>query len=135
MTGKKASPRPGTTRLPGAFRDTSHAWRRPTDQSLPQGGRLALADERGESPAHGTGTGEQVIERVAGVAPGRVKIHRHTAAGLASITWPSSVSSDPTPHTIESARRARLTSSGRSDSNGDSNSSNQRQAAATGDGA
>ena len=42
-----------------------------------------------------------------GQAPSKVKIHRHTAAGLAPITRPGSVSSGPTPHTMESAREHR----------------------------
>ncbi len=107
-TGKEASPRPGTTfgqgpsaipHTPGAGRRIGHCHRT---------GRLAPADERSEGPAHGTGTGEQVIEHVAGQGEDP-PAHRR---GLAPITWPGSGSSGPTPYTIESARRARLASWG-----------------------
>ena len=92
-TGQNRHSRPGTTRRPRASTRINHRRR-----------RRMRAGVGGPGPADRPEPGT-VIRLSPGPAPSRVKIHRHTAAGLAPITWPGSVSSGATPHTIESTRR------------------------------
>ena len=66
--------------------------------------RRLLTGVDGPGPADRPGAREQVTESVTRRGAEQREDHRHTAAGLAPITRPGSVSSGPTPHTSESAR-------------------------------
>ena len=101
--------RPGTTRSAWAFHDASLARRRRRvghSHSTGSGKRVNAVQARPTAPE----PGNRSSSVSPGAAPSSSKIHRHTAAGLTPITWPGSVSSGATPHTIESARRLLLIS-------------------------